>query len=56
MKTFTCTSCGQIEDALTEFPGGRCLECWRVTPEALRTPTADELVAMWGGNPRLRKG
>lgn len=49
MKMFTCTGCGEVHDALEEFPGGRCLSCWAATPEGQRLPTASELVAMWGG-------
>jgi len=44
-----CTRCGSCVDPLEVFPGGVCLSCWAVSPEGRRMPTADELVAMWGG-------
>ena len=44
-----CTSCKAPTDPLALFPGGVCLTCWAKTPEGRRMPTADEVVAMWGG-------
>jgi hypothetical protein len=44
-----CTRCGSDTDPLAVFPGGLCLDCYKVTPEGRRMPTADEVVAMWGG-------
>lgn len=50
-----CNSCGAETDELAVFPGGVCLACWRQTDEGQRMPTADELVAMWGGKARKPK-
>ena len=44
-----CVKCATPTDNLAVFPGGVCLACWAVSPEGRRMPTADELVAMWGG-------
>lgn len=47
-----CTRCATPTDMLAVFPGGVCLTCWADSPEGRRMPTADELVAMWGGPSR----
>jgi hypothetical protein len=44
-----CTGCGTPTGQLELFPGGLCLDCWAKSPEGRRMPTADEVVAMWGG-------
>lgn len=44
-----CTSCKAPTEPLDLFPGGVCLTCWAKSPEGQRMPTADEVVAMWGG-------
>jgi hypothetical protein len=44
-----CTSCKTKTDPLALFPGGVCLTCWAKSPEGRRMPTADEVVALWGG-------
>lgn len=44
-----CAKCATPTDNLAVFPGGVCLACWGVSPEGRRMPSADELVAMWGG-------
>lgn len=49
-----CTGCGTPTGPLEMFPGGVCLPCWAASPEGRRMPTADELVAMWGGPARRR--
>ena len=45
----TCTECGKEVHPLAVFPGRICLECHAANPEGQRMPTADEVVAMWGG-------
>lgn len=52
----TCKGCTKVHDRLESFPGNLCLECWADSPEGRRMPTADELVAMWGGPVRRRRG
>lgn len=47
--TVKCTSCQAETHPLDIFPGGICLECYKVTPEANREITAEELAVMWGG-------
>ena len=42
-----CTTCRQPVDPLAVFPGGVCLTCWEKSAPPM--PTAEELVAMWGG-------
>jgi len=49
MTAETCASCQSPVDRLEAFPGGLCLTCWADSPEGRRMPTAEELVAMWGG-------
>jgi hypothetical protein len=44
-----CATCGNETDRLELFPGDVCLTCWANSPEGRRMPTANELVAMWGG-------
>jgi hypothetical protein len=44
-----CTQCKTEVDRLAVFPGGLCLECWAISPEANRQITAQELAQMWGG-------
>ncbi len=44
-----CPSCGVYFHPLDVFPGGICLNCYKVTPEANRDITAEELTRMWGG-------
>lgn len=44
-----CTSCNAPVDPLEVFPGGVCLTCWAASPEGRRMPTAEEVVALWGG-------
>jgi hypothetical protein len=48
-KTLTCATCAATVDPLEVFPGGVCLACWAASPEGSRMPTADEVVALWGG-------
>jgi len=48
-QTFTCSRCETEHDWLEEFPGKLCLDCYAQSPEGRRMPTADEVVAMWGG-------
>ena len=45
----TCKACGKTVDKLAVFPGGICVDCYAVTPEGSRMPTAEEIVEMWGG-------
>lgn len=47
--TIICTTCDKAHDLLESFPGNLCLACYAESPEGRRMPTADELVAMWGG-------
>lgn len=49
MTTKPCTSCKAPVDPLEVFPGGVCLTCWATSPEGSRMPTAEEVVALWGG-------
>ncbi len=44
-----CRDCGKPIEYLTDFPGPRCLPCWRPigNREAL-TMTAGNLARMWG--------
>ncbi len=49
-----CRQCATPTDPLGLFPGGVCLTCWAQTPEGRRMPTADEVVALWGGPARRR--
>jgi hypothetical protein len=44
-----CTQCKSKVERLAVFPGGLCLECWAISPEANRQITAQELAQMWGG-------
>ncbi len=44
-----CTQCETQVNRLAIFPGGLCLECWAISPEANRQITAQELTQMWGG-------
>ncbi len=44
-----CSVCGRGMDALSEFPGDRCINCHSNSPEGRAMPTADELTRMWGG-------
>jgi len=46
MNTVSCTKCAKEIDRLEVFPKGVCLDCHA---ETFVMPTADELVAMWGG-------
>ena len=48
-RTIYCTACDAAIDPLSVFPGGICLQCYADSPEGRRMPTADEVVAMWGG-------
>ncbi len=50
-RTFTCADCGKVDDALSEFPKSRCLDCHAAAPEVVRelaTMTAGDLARMWG--------
>lgn len=49
MTTKPCTSCKAPVDRLEVFPGGVCPTCWAKSPEGSRMPTAEEVVALWGG-------
>ena len=51
-RTHTCTVCGTTVSYLEVFPGPRCIDCYAVSPEGRRMPTAEELTAMWGGPAR----
>jgi len=53
-ETLTCTACRAEFHWLEEFPGRICLACYARTQEGQPLPTAEELVAMWGGP--VRKG
>lgn len=49
-----CATCGQTIEPYSEFPtpsgvGFLCLTCYAESPEGQRIPSADEVVAMWGG-------
>jgi hypothetical protein len=44
-----CAKCNNETNRLAIFPGGLCVECYSVTPEANREITAQELTRMWGG-------
>lgn len=48
-----CTGCGDVIEAYSEFPDGKggkhCLGCYASEQEDAPMPTADEIVAMWGG-------
>lgn len=44
-----CPSCGSQVEPLEMFPGGLDLKCWAQSPEGRQMPTAEQLVAMWGG-------
>lgn len=44
-----CSTCETPVDPLEVFPGGLCLPCYAATPEGRRVPTAEEVVALWGG-------
>lgn len=48
MSATTCKNCQAITDTLALFPGGICLACYEITPEARRPITAQELARMWG--------
>jgi hypothetical protein len=48
MSTINCTNCQAITDTLALFPGGICVECYAVTPEANAPITALELARLWG--------
>jgi hypothetical protein len=47
----TCNDCGQSVSPLAVFPGGICLACYEVTPEA-NTPLTEAglqaLARVWG--------
>lgn len=43
-----CNGCHTPTEELALFPGGLCLECWKVTPEGRYLPTAAELRRLWG--------
>lgn len=43
-----CAKCGNEVNKLAIFPGGLCVDCWALTPEASREITALELSRMWG--------
>jgi hypothetical protein len=48
MSATNCTNCQAITDTLALFPGGICVECYAVTPEANAPITAQELARLWG--------
>ena len=48
-RATVCTSCAVRVDPLDVFPGGVCVECWAVSVEGRRMPTASEIVSMWEG-------
>ena len=48
MSAINCTNCQAITDTLALFPGGICVECYAVTPEANAPITALELARLWG--------
>lgn len=48
----TCTKCGTPVGALEVFPGGLCLSCYAMTPEANEPITAEQLAQMWGAPAR----
>lgn len=49
MKTITCAGCKTATDKLEIYPGKLCFNCWKTTPAGQKMPTAEELIAMWGG-------
>jgi hypothetical protein len=49
MGEFICTVCHCEVHPLEVFPGPLCLACYAVTQEGAPMPTAEEIVAMWGG-------
>jgi hypothetical protein len=48
MSATNCANCQAITDTLALFPGGICVECYAVTPEANAPITALELARLWG--------
>ena len=48
MSTIRCTNCQAIIDTLALFPGGICVDCYAVTPEANAPITAQQLARLWG--------
>lgn len=49
MSTLACKTCKGEIDPLAVFPGPLCLTCYAQTQEDVPMPTAEEVVAMWGG-------
>ena len=48
MSATICKTCQASTDTLALFPGGICLACYEITPEARKPITAQELARMWG--------
>jgi hypothetical protein len=48
MSAINCTNCQAITDTLALFPGGICLECYKLTPAAYAPITAQQLARLWG--------
>lgn len=49
-----CTKCSAVVSSLAIFPGGICLDCYKLTPAAHAKLTSSGIVAMWGGPVRRR--
>lgn len=47
----TCTTCSTTIHPLEVFPGQVCLPCWAASPQGSKIPTAEEVIALWGGKP-----
>lgn len=54
MAAIICVTCHNEVHPLEVFPGPLCLTCYAKTQEDAPMPTADEIVAMWGGPVRRK--
>ena len=50
MNQVNCSKCNARVDKLDLFSNNLCLDCYRVSDQANRDITADELVAMFKGS------
>ena len=50
MNKVNCSKCNACVDKLDLFSNNLCLDCYRVSDQANRDITADELVAMFKGS------
>tara|TARA_B100001559_G_C15926676_1_gene361232 strand:- start:162 stop:338 length:177 start_codon:yes stop_codon:yes gene_type:complete len=50
MKGINCSKCSSSVHWLEIFPNNLCLDCYKVSDQANKDITADELVAMFKGS------